>query len=74
MLTSELVWALSALEIAAAAVTLLLLLRVVAPYGRHTRPGWGPSLPARWGWVVMEVAKPPRLSFSMLPLPAALLL
>lgn len=55
MLTSELVWALSALEIAAAGVTLLLLLRVVAPYGRHTRPGWGPSLPARWGWVVMEL-------------------
>ena len=27
---------------------------MTAPYGRHVRTGWGPTLPARVGWVVME--------------------
>jgi 3-oxo-5-alpha-steroid 4-dehydrogenase 1 len=27
---------------------------IVAPYGRHARPGWGPTLPKRIGWAVME--------------------
>lgn len=27
---------------------------VSAPYGRHARRGWGPVVPSRWGWVVME--------------------
>ena len=39
---------------AMAAVTFALLFRVTAPYGRHLRPGWGPTIPARAGWVVME--------------------
>jgi protein-S-isoprenylcysteine O-methyltransferase Ste14 len=28
--------------------------RVVAPYGRHARPGWGPTLPPRVGWGITE--------------------
>jgi protein-S-isoprenylcysteine O-methyltransferase Ste14 len=37
-----------------AALTFLSLLFLAAPYGRHTRAGWGPSLPAVAGWVLME--------------------
>lgn len=27
---------------------------VAAPYGRFMRAGWGPTLPSRWGWTLME--------------------
>jgi protein-S-isoprenylcysteine O-methyltransferase Ste14 len=37
-----------------APVTFALLLFVVAPYGRHGRAGWGPSIPERFGWLFME--------------------
>ncbi len=29
-----------------------------APYGRHGRDGWGPRLPHRAGWIVMESVSP----------------
>ncbi len=42
-------------ELALAVVTFVALCFVVAPYGgRHGRPGWGPTVPARIGWLVME--------------------
>lgn len=40
--------------IAVAALTFALLFFVTAPYGRHGRQGWGPTMPTRWAWVVME--------------------
>ncbi|HEY2557266.1 MAG TPA: DUF1295 domain-containing protein [Diaminobutyricibacter sp.] len=42
------------LEIALAVVTFIALCFVVAPYGRHGRGGWGPTVPARVGWMIME--------------------
>ncbi len=40
--------------LAAAPVVFVALYFFTAPYGRHYRAGWGPSIPARVGWMVME--------------------
>ncbi len=34
--------------------TFIYLLKVKAPFGRHTRPGWGPLVDNRLGWAIME--------------------
>lgn len=31
-----------------------LLFKQTAPYGRHTRPGWGKEISNRLGWIIME--------------------
>lgn len=37
-----------------AVVVFVSLFFVTAPYGRHLRAGWGPLVPARFGWMAME--------------------
>ena len=41
-----------------AAVMFVTLFFVAAPYGRHTRSRWGPTIDSRVGWVAMEATAP----------------
>jgi 3-oxo-5-alpha-steroid 4-dehydrogenase 1 len=43
------------IELLSAAIVFPILFFIPAPYGRYLRDGWGPSLPARAGWVLMEL-------------------
>ncbi|MFK7989402.1 MAG: DUF1295 domain-containing protein [Sandaracinaceae bacterium] len=45
---------LSWLELALAVPTLAALVWTTAPYGRHVREGWGPTVGNRLGWILME--------------------
>jgi len=46
-----------------AIVMLPVLLNITAPYGRHSRKDWGPMIPNRLGWILMEL--PSLLMFIM---------
>jgi hypothetical protein len=37
-----------------ALIVFIVLLRVTAPYGRHTTAKWGPQINNRLGWILME--------------------
>lgn len=41
-----------------AAMTFVALFFVAAPYGRHARTGWGPTVNHRLGWVIMQAPAP----------------
>jgi hypothetical protein len=59
--------------VALGAITFVALMFVPAPYGRHLRPGFGPSLNATVGWVLMEstAVVVPLATFLAGPLPGA---
>lgn len=48
---NKLIW----LWIGIALLTFIILRFVSAPYGRHTRKGWGPQIANRIGWMIMEL-------------------
>ncbi len=41
--------------IALAFITFFILLKVTAPYGRHTKSNWGPMIGNKTGWFIMEL-------------------
>jgi len=53
--------------LALSTITFVVLLGRAAPYGRHGRAGWGPTMPPRWGWLLMEA--PAALVILVLAIP-----
>jgi 3-oxo-5-alpha-steroid 4-dehydrogenase 1 len=41
-----------------ALVIFIVLFRFAAPYGRHIKKGWGPTINSKTGWLVMEAPSP----------------
>jgi protein-S-isoprenylcysteine O-methyltransferase Ste14 len=41
-------------SLAISVVVFLALTLITAPYGRHTRAGWGPQVRSTTGWIIME--------------------
>ena len=54
-MSTEVFYLIIKIWIALALATYVLLLKVTSPYGRHSRKGWGPVMPNRLGWVMMEM-------------------
>ncbi|HEC43300.1 MAG TPA: hypothetical protein ENI20_10770 [Bacteroides sp.] len=54
-MSSENFYLLLKIWIAIALIMLPVLLSVTAPYGRHSRRDWGPMIPNRLGWIMMEL-------------------
>lgn len=54
------------------ALAFLALTFITAPYGRHGRGGWGPTLPTRWTWVLMEAPAPIAFAITLATTPRGL--
>jgi hypothetical protein len=53
-MSAELYQWIAYLWIAIAVLVFFVLLRIVAPYGRHASRTWGPVIPSKLGWLLME--------------------
>lgn len=49
-----------------AVVVFMLLFSIQAPYGKFLRKGWGPSIPAKWAWMLMEFPSPVLMTYFFL--------
>ena len=38
-----------------AVIVFFVLMKITAPYGRHTTSRWGPLISNKWGWMIMEL-------------------
>ncbi len=52
---TELYYLLIKIWIAFGIILLPVLLSITVPYGRHSRRDWGPVIPNRLGWIIMEL-------------------
>lgn len=52
-----------------AALVFVTLFFIPAPYGKFTRKGWGPSVRAKWGWMLMELPSPALMTYFYLTAP-----
>jgi 3-oxo-5-alpha-steroid 4-dehydrogenase 1 len=55
-----------------ALILLPIQLWVTAPYGRHANLKWGPSIPNRLGWMLMEIVSPLFLWWQLWPVRSSL--
>ena len=46
-----------------AAVVLILLFFISAPYGKFSRKGWGLTIHSKWAWMVMEFPSPALMTY-----------
>lgn len=64
--TIQLIW------IIVAVLVFFLLLKITAPYGRHTTANWGPMISNKWGWLIMELPVLVILGIFIFPFTAAI--
>ena len=39
-------------------IAFITLLKIPAPYGKFAQENWGPMIPSKIGWIVMEIISP----------------